>query len=167
MDYIIVNGELYHHGVKGMRWGVRRYQNKDGSLTPAGKKRYSGDATSGPDVQTTKTDYGSIRKIAYQNKSNTAGKNNLDKMAELEDYDSAISKFDNEVVNYAYNLQKGRDYADKILHERLKDYSYTLMESREHYAGEEYISYYLKVNGNNRSYITNGDGDYFDEQYFM
>ena len=31
--------ELYHHGVKGQRWGVRRYQNKDGSLTPAGKKR--------------------------------------------------------------------------------------------------------------------------------
>ena len=33
--------ELYHHGVKGMKWGVRRYQNKDGSLTPAGKKRQS------------------------------------------------------------------------------------------------------------------------------
>lgn len=33
--------ELYHHGTKGMKWGVRRYQNKDGSLTPAGKKRYS------------------------------------------------------------------------------------------------------------------------------
>lgn len=32
--------ELYHAGVKGMRWGVRRYQNKDGSLTEAGKKRY-------------------------------------------------------------------------------------------------------------------------------
>lgn len=31
--------ELYHHGIKGMKWGVRRYQNADGSLTPAGKKR--------------------------------------------------------------------------------------------------------------------------------
>ena len=36
--YYITSNELYHHGVKGMKWGVRRYQNKDGSLTPAGKK---------------------------------------------------------------------------------------------------------------------------------
>ena len=34
------SGELYHHGVKGMKWGVRRYQTESGSLTPAGKKRY-------------------------------------------------------------------------------------------------------------------------------
>lgn len=39
-EYIIVNGELYHHGIKGMRWGVRRFQKKDGTLTSAGKKRY-------------------------------------------------------------------------------------------------------------------------------
>lgn len=36
--------ELYHHGVKGMKWGVRRYQNKDGSLTDRGKKRYNREA---------------------------------------------------------------------------------------------------------------------------
>lgn len=36
--------ELYHHGIKGMKWGIRRYQNKDGSLTAAGKKRISEDS---------------------------------------------------------------------------------------------------------------------------
>lgn len=36
-----MNQELYHFGVKGMKWGVRRYQNKDGSLTKAGRKRIS------------------------------------------------------------------------------------------------------------------------------
>ena len=35
--------ELYHHGIKGMKWGVRRFQRKDGSLTSAGKKRYLDD----------------------------------------------------------------------------------------------------------------------------
>lgn len=42
-----INGkefELQHYGVKGMRWGIRRYQKKDGSLTSAGKKRYSEDS---------------------------------------------------------------------------------------------------------------------------
>ena len=46
MNYYLYDGQFYrsdelcHWGIKGMRWGVRRYQNKDGTLTPAGKKRY-------------------------------------------------------------------------------------------------------------------------------
>lgn len=37
--------ELYHYGVKGMKWGVRRYQNKDGTLTAAGKAKFGNDIT--------------------------------------------------------------------------------------------------------------------------
>ena len=33
--------ELYHHGIKGQKWGVRRFQNPDGTLNEAGKKRYA------------------------------------------------------------------------------------------------------------------------------
>ena len=36
-----ISDELYHHGIKGQRWGVRRYQNSDGTLTSAGKARYN------------------------------------------------------------------------------------------------------------------------------
>lgn len=36
----MMTNELYHHGIKGQKWGVRRYQNLDRSLTPAGKERY-------------------------------------------------------------------------------------------------------------------------------
>ena len=38
-NYRVYSGELYHHGVKGQKWGVRRFQNEDGSWTPEGLER--------------------------------------------------------------------------------------------------------------------------------
>lgn len=40
MNYYISDSELYHFGIKGQKWGIRRYQNPDGSLTALGKQKY-------------------------------------------------------------------------------------------------------------------------------
>lgn len=66
-DYVILNGELYHYGIKGMKWGVRRFQNKDGSTTAAGRARRKGHFN---DDGTLTSD----GKKFYENKANRHGK---------------------------------------------------------------------------------------------
>lgn len=60
MNYIYKD-ELYHHGIKGQRWGIRRYQNFDGSYTQAGLKRYYNSEknyqTAKEHYRTTKSNY--------------------------------------------------------------------------------------------------------------
>lgn len=74
-EYILTSdGELYHWGIKGQKWGQRRYQNKDGSLTAAGKKRYSND----PKVVESKA------AVKQANKDRTKA---------LADYDKAYNKY--------------------------------------------------------------------------
>ena len=51
---------LSHHGIKGQKWGVRRFHNKDGTRTAAGKKRYSVEAV---DVDSSRTKVNKLRRI--------------------------------------------------------------------------------------------------------
>ena len=39
-EYVFTKDELAHHGIKGQKWGIRKYQNPDGTLTPEGRERY-------------------------------------------------------------------------------------------------------------------------------
>lgn len=74
-----MDNEFNHHGIKGMRWGVRRYQNEDGSLTSAGKKRYkSGDHMNDKDpsdsatTRRVKKDYNSMTDLEFRSKYQTS-----------------------------------------------------------------------------------------------
>ena len=66
MYSIIYPGELRHHGIKGQKWGVRRYQNEDGSRTPEGKLRYSYDVVSAKEnVKRARKDIRKVKKADY------------------------------------------------------------------------------------------------------
>ena len=79
----IFDDELTHHGTKGMKWGIRRYQNKDGSLTPEGRQRYSNDADKYERKASKTTD--AKRKAKYEQRAKDA----RDKVAKY-DADKAI-----------------------------------------------------------------------------
>ncbi len=61
-----VRNELTHHGILGMKWGIRRYQNEDGSYTSAGKKRYIADKTAG--IQKDIDSFKNVKKGIYDKK---------------------------------------------------------------------------------------------------
>ena len=74
LDYRYTD-EIYHHGIKGQKWGVRRFQNKDGSLTQAGKERYYVDNDSSTAI--TKNSDGSYT-VPTGFKFNRVGQQTLD-----------------------------------------------------------------------------------------
>lgn len=123
--------ELYHHGIKGMKWGVRRYQNSDGSLTAAGRARYNlGRAVSniGKAASTVGKAVGSAyashrAKVAEQRNKKEASRPK--KASELTDQElrQAIDRMRNEKAyndlirerSAANSVRKGAKTAGKIL----------------------------------------------------
>ena len=108
-NYIYKTNELYHHGIKGMKWGIRRYQNKDGSLTDAGKKRLvsrvqRGDKWDDPDkvARLTNKAFANYKKTSKSYQTALASKNEL-------------AKVDNEIN------KRSHAYAEKMVGKKYKD----------------------------------------------
>lgn len=94
------NNELYHWGVKGMKWGVRRYQNKDGSLTESGQKRYNREAD--------KNEYDQLRDDGVRFKQTKKGKT-----VTLDANPYRYAKEDNEALRGVLNESRNLTNASK------------------------------------------------------
>lgn len=93
------NNELMHHGILGMKWGVRRYQNKDGSLTPTGKKRVKSETP--PHEDYTKAH----SKKSVKNMSDAELRNRVSRYQMEQQY----NRFSENKV------KKGREYVNKAI----------------------------------------------------
>lgn len=118
---------LQHHGIKGQKWGVRRFQNTDGSLTAEGKKRYSVSdyqqaidktKTAGKIVNEAKTLNNTVKKV-----NDPAAERRIRKSAaemsdiELQKRVQRLNMEDNytRMMLHRENLERGRTFVDKAL----------------------------------------------------
>ena len=118
---------LQHHGIKGQKWGVRRFQNTDGSLTAEGKKRYSVNdyqqaidktKTAGKIVNEAKTLNNTVKMF----KDTSADRRIRKGAAEMSDIElqkrvQRLNMEDNytRMMLHRENLERGRTFVDKAL----------------------------------------------------
>lgn len=116
---------LIHYGIKGMKWGVRRYQNEDGTLTSSGKKRYDVSAPATKKSSTKRSKSKSTAKNTEEDlKRRRANIAQTDKIMYGSKLASAVLKtigqqtydsYANNATNAQVNIVKGSSYAADVL----------------------------------------------------
>lgn len=143
------NNEIYHHGIIGQKWGVRRYQNSDGTLTDAGKKRYSAEMEKLKKEET-----------ILKNKKRTQAKIDrlLKKRQEIDEAKRELHKTRTEAINKIKNAAKGaskpksiKDMSDEELISRINrlklEQTLAALTPKEISRGEQFVDKVLKPIG--------------------
>ena len=139
------NNSLQHHGILGQKWGIRRYQNKDGSLTSAGKKhrdRYerAADASERDADDLRKHGYikeaEAVQRVADKNRAKSKTANN--QSDNHEDYNKAHDK-----------SKSVKSMSDAELRERLNrlqmEQQYSTLSSKDVKTGKDYVNTVIKA----------------------
>ena len=138
-----MSNDLQHWGIKGMKWGVRRYQNADGSLTPAGKKRYRDESElSGATKKSS-----SVEDYQTSLKTAKSASDTIDAARKLKDDAHKVKdpKLERQIRKSTEQMSD-KELQQRVQRLNMEDNYTRMMMHREHLKqGEDYVSKVLDV----------------------
>ena len=174
MGYFYSDEELSHHGILGQKWGVRRYQNADGSLTSSGKRRYQNEDGS---LNSEGKKREQERNFKEAQKTQRRGyRSSYDRMEDYQKSSKIVQERSKELINLAekakqlsldledFQSEEAETLAWKRATERAKKeiQGYSTMSERDRHKIDEYYVYdgdelkkaIKEVNKNNPEYVS-------------